>query len=154
MPALKRKRPRGVVDTSVVVAGIAGLKSVETAPRNPSALLLRNWIEEDTFAWLLTDEITAEYKRVLARLGIRRALIGRIINLLGEEAEIVQTVALPGISPDPGDDPFCACAETGRADFIVTLNPKDFPQALLSAHVITPDDRIPTTARRKQPRRT
>jgi hypothetical protein len=37
----------------------------------------------------------------------------------------------------------------GRADFIVTLNPKDFPQTLLSAHVIKPGKDVPTTARRK-----
>jgi hypothetical protein len=34
----------------------------------------------------------------------------------------------------------------------VALNPKDFPQSLLSAHVIKPGERSPTTARRKQPR--
>jgi len=152
LPAQKRKRPRGVVDTSVLVAGIAGLKSSEIAPKNPSAKLLRDWIEGDTFVWLVTDETIAEYKRVLARLGVRRPLIGKIINLLREEAELVPASALPNISPDPDDDPFCACAETGRADFIVTLNPKDFPQSLLSAHVIRPGERIPTTARRKLPR--
>jgi hypothetical protein len=32
-----------------------------------------------------------------------------------------------GISSDPGDDPLCVCAEQGKADLIVTLNPKDFP---------------------------
>jgi predicted nucleic acid-binding protein len=111
--------------------------------------MLRDWMEGDTFVWLLSDEILFEYKRVLARLGVRRPLIGKIVNLLREEAEFVPT-ALADISPDPGDDPFCACAETGRADFIVTLNPKDFPQPLLSAHVIKPGERIPTTARRKQ----
>lgn len=153
MPAQKRKRPRGVIDTSVLVAGIAGLKSTEIVPKNPSARILRDWIEGDTFVWLVTDEIIGEYKRVLARLGVRRPLIGKIVNLLREEAEPVPASALPDISPDPGDDPFCACAETGRADFIVTLNPKDFPQSLLSAHVIKPGGRIPTTARRKQPRR-
>lgn len=153
MPAQKRKRPRGVVDTSVLVAGIAGLKPPGIASRNPSARFLRDWIERDTFVWLVNDEILLEYKRVLARLGVRRPLIGRIINLLREEAELVPVSALPNISPDPGDDPFCACAETGRADFIITLNLKDFPQALLSAHIIKPGDRIPTTARRKQPRR-
>jgi len=153
LPAQKRKRPRGVIDTSVLVAGIAGLKPPEIAPRNPSASLLRDWIEGDTFIWLVSDEILLEYKRVLGKLGVRRPLIGKIINLLREEAELVPALAHPNISPDPGDDPFCACAETGRADFIVTLNPKDFPQTLLSAHVIQPGDRIPTTARRKQPRR-
>jgi predicted nucleic acid-binding protein len=129
-----------------------GLKSTEIAPKNPSAKLLREWIEGDTFVWLVSDEILPEYKRILARLGVRRPLIGKIVNLLREEAELVPVSALPDISPDPGDDPFCACAESGRADFIVTLNPKDFPQSLLSAHVIRPGESIPTTARRK-PRR-
>ena len=152
MPAPKRKRPRGVVDTSILVAGIAGLKSTEIARENPSANLLRDWIEGDTFVWLVSDEILLEYKRVLGRLGVRRQLIGKIINLLREEAELVTASALPNISPDPGDDPFCGCAENGRADFIVTLNPKDFPQSLLSAHVIKPGERVPTTARRKRSR--
>jgi predicted nucleic acid-binding protein len=149
LPAQKNKRPRGVVDTSVLVAGIAGFKSTEIAPRNPSANLLRDWIERDAFAWLVSDEILLEYKRVLGRLGVRRSLIGKIINLLREEAEHVPASALPNISPDLGDDPFCGCAEAGRADFIVTLNPKDFPQTLLSAHVIKPGEDVPTTARRK-----
>jgi predicted nucleic acid-binding protein len=153
LPAQKRKRPRGIVDTSVLVAGIAGLKSREIAPKNPSAKLLRDWIDGDTFVWLVSDEILLEYKRVLGRLGVRRPLIGNIINLLRDEAELVPAFALPNISPDPGDDPFCACAETGPADFIVTLNPKDFPQSLLSAHVIRPGEIIPTTARGKRPHR-
>lgn len=114
--------------------------------------MLRDWIEQNTFVWLVNDEILLEYKRVMATLAVRRSLIGKIVNLLREEAELVPASALPGISPDPGDDAFCACAETGRADFIVTLNTKDFPQALLSAHVIRPDENIPTTARRKRPR--
>jgi hypothetical protein len=62
LPAQKRKRPRGVVDTSVLVAGIAGFKSAgfkstEIVPKNPSANLLRDWIEGDTFVWLVSDEI-------------------------------------------------------------------------------------------------
>ena len=120
MPAQKRKRPRSAVDTSVLVAGIAGLKSPEIAPGNSSAKFLRDWIEEDTFVWLVSEEILLEYKRVLGRLGVRRPLIGKVINLLREESELVFASALPNISPDPGDDPFCACAETGWADFIVS----------------------------------
>ena len=98
MPAQKSKRPRGVVDTSVLVAGIAGLKSPEIAPKNPSAKLLRDWIEADTFVWLVSDEILLEYKRVLGRLGVRRPLIGKIINLLREEAELVPASALPHLA--------------------------------------------------------
>ena len=152
MPAQKRKRPRGVVDTSVLLAGIAGFKSLDIPLKNPSAQLVQDWTERDTFVWLVSDAILLEYKQVLTRLRVRRPLIGKVINLIREEAEFVAVSTSPDISPDPGDDPFCACAETGGADFIVTLNPKDFPQRLLSAHVIRPGGSIPTTARRK-PRR-
>jgi len=152
LPAPKRKRPRGVVDTSVLVAGIAGVKSLDITPKNPSAKLLRDWIEEDTFVWLVSDEILVEYKQILARLGVRRSTIGKVINLLREEAEYISPPTLTNISPDPGDDLFCVCAEWGKADFIVTLNPKDFPQQLLSARVIGPGESVAMTARRR-PRR-
>jgi hypothetical protein len=42
------------------------------------------------------------------------------------------------ISPDPSDDPFCLCSEEGNADFIVKLNPKDFPQDRLKVKIISP----------------
>ncbi|HET9836792.1 MAG TPA: PIN domain-containing protein [Candidatus Angelobacter sp.] len=149
MLSQKRKRPRGIVDTSVLVAGIAGLKKPQIKLKNASARLLRDWIEEDTFVWLVSEEILLEYKRVMASLGVRGPLIGRLINLLRQEAELIYASELPGVSPDPGDDYFCACAETGKADFIVTLNMKDFPPHRLSAHVIKPGETIPTTARRR-----
>lgn len=138
-----------MVDTSVLVAGIAGLKSAEISPQNSSASMLRDWIENSPFIWLVTDEIILEYKTVLARLNVRRSTIGRIINLLNEEGELVLLSSGASISPDPGDDPFCLCSEQGAADFLVTLNPRDFPQRLLAAHVIAPGEKIRTTRRRK-----
>jgi predicted nucleic acid-binding protein len=98
----------------------------------------------------VSDEILLECKRVLTRLGVRRLLTGKIVNLLREDAELVPASALSEISPDPRDAPFRACAETGRADFIVTLNPKGFPHSLLSAYVIRRGGNIATTARRKR----
>ena len=139
---------RGVIDTSVLAAGIAGFKSWRTV-LNPSASLLREWLETATFTWLVTEEILSEYKEVLARLGVRRNLIGELINRLREEAEFVEVRFATDISPDPADNPFCACAEQGRASFIATLNRKDFPQKKLSAKVISPGDPLPTTGRRR-----
>jgi len=133
----------------VLIAGIAGFKSAEIASQNSSARLLRDWVENGTFIWLITDEIILEYKTVLARRNVRRSTIGRIINLLSEEGEIILLSSGAGISPDPGDDPFCLCSEQGAADFLVTLNPRDFPQRLLAAHVIAPGEKIPTTRRKK-----
>jgi putative PIN family toxin of toxin-antitoxin system len=132
-----RRRPRGVVDTSVLLARVAGFRNVG---HNASASLLKRWVSDNTFTWLISEQILDEYKEVLARQKVRRELIGRIINLLREEASLVLVKRTETVSPDPGDDPICACAEEGDADFIVTLNPRDFPQRKLKARVIAPSD--------------
>ena len=142
----RTKQPRGVIDTWVLVAGVAGFKSWRLT-QNPSASFLRDWIKVGTFTWLVTEEILAEYKGVLSRPGVRRNLVGEIINLLREEAEFVTIRSGDNLSPDPDDNVFCACAEQGRAAFIATLNKKHFPQKNLAAKVISPGDPIPTTRR-------
>ena len=146
----RTKQPRGVIDTSVLVAGVTGFKSWRMVS-NPSASFLRDWIKLGTFTWLVTEEILSEYKEVLGRLGVRRNLVGEIINLLREEADFVTIRSEDNLSPDPDDNVFCACAEQGRASFIATLNRKHFPQKNLTATVISPGDPIPTTRRSNRP---
>jgi predicted nucleic acid-binding protein len=104
-------------------------------------------MEYGTFVWLVTEDILTEYKEVLGRLSVRRNLIGTIINLLREEAELIEVRTARELSPDPEDNPFCGCAEQGQASFLVTLNPKDFPQDKLAARVISPAESLPTTRR-------
>lgn len=142
--ARRQDRPRGVIDTSVLIAGIAGFKSWRIV-QNPSAIFLRDWIEHGTFTWLVSEDIVSEYKDILRRLGVRRNLVGEVINLLREEAEFVDVRVTSDASPDPDDNPFCACAEQARAAFIAPLNPKDFPPKKLRAKVISPGDPIPST---------
>ena len=136
----------------MLVAGVAGFKSWRS-PQNASAVLLRDWIETGTFTWLVTEDILAEYKEILGRLGVRRGLVGEIINLLREEAELISVRTEENLSPDPDDNAFCACAEQGRAAFIATLNKRHFPQAKLKARVISPGEPIPTTRRDRSTRR-
>jgi len=62
-----------------------------------------------------------------------------VINLIRERAEQVGVHASFEISPDPKDDPFWLCSEGGNADFIVTLNPKDFAQELGSGAFCVPN---------------
>ena len=126
----------------MLVAGIAGFKSWRVV-ENPSASFLRDWIEHATFTWLVSEDIVPEHKDILTRLGVRRNLVGEVINLLREEAEFVDVRVTSNASPDPDDNPFCACAEQARAAFIATLNPKDFPQRKLRAKVISPGSRSP-----------
>jgi predicted nucleic acid-binding protein len=149
LPYQKKKRPRGVVDTSVLVAGIAAFKARGFGPLVSSARMLSEWIDNRTFTWLVTEEIIDEYKTILARRKVRPNLIAATISLIRRAAEEIPATAGRDISPDPLDEPFCVCAEEGNADFIVTLNPRDFPKHMLKAHVIGPDDPIPTTARNR-----
>ena len=127
-PKLPKLRSKGVVDTSVLVAGIAGFRTEEPAA-NPSAELLRAWIEQDTLTWLLSATILDEYVEVLRRCGVRRSLVGKVVNLLREAGDMVAPSRSIEAQPDRDEAPFWECAEAGGADFIVTLNRTDFPQS-------------------------
>jgi uncharacterized protein len=137
-PKAKRRKRRVVVDTSVLVAGISGFRDPFVEGRNPSADVLHRWAEKNHFVWLVSEDILDEYKEVLRRLRVRPNLIGRVVNLIRERAEGVKVRSSIEISPDPKDDPFCLCAERGRADFVITLNPIDFPEERLGTKVVQP----------------
>jgi uncharacterized protein len=139
-PKVRKRKPRAVIDTSVLVAGISGFREPFVRGRNPSADVLHRWAERNHFMWLITEDILDEYKEVLKRLRVRPNLIGKVVNLIRERAEELRVHSSIEISPDPKDDPFCLCAEQGRASFIVTLNPTDFPQGILKASVVSPAD--------------
>lgn len=141
MPQKARKHKlRVVIDTSVLVAGVSGFRKPFLPGRNPSADILYDWAGKNNFAWLITEDIVDEYKEVLERLGVRPNHIGTLINLIRERAEKVRVRSSAEISPDPKDDAFCLCSESGKADFILTLNPKDFPQDRLHSKVLLPDE--------------
>jgi len=129
-----------VVDTSVLVAGVSGFREPFVSGRNPSADVLHRWAEQNNFVWLVTEDILEEYKEVLKRLHVRPNLIGRVVNLIRERAEEVKVHASAQISPDPKDDAFCLCAESGDAGFVITLNLKDFPKERLKSKVILPTE--------------
>ena len=123
-PKSRKRKQRAVVDTNVVVAGISGFRDQYAQGRIPSADLLHRWADEEHFVWLYSEDILAEYKEVLKRLHVRSAAIGALINFIRERGESVEIRSSGEISP---------------ADFIFTLNPKDFPQSRLKAKVIQPD---------------
>ena len=85
----KRRGRRVVVDTSVVIAGISAFKSSFVPGKNLSADTLWEWVENDRFVWLMTPEILEEYNEVAKRLNDRPSVVGRLVNLLREEADEV-----------------------------------------------------------------
>ena len=127
-----------VVDTSVLLSGISGYREPFVSGRNPCADWLHKWAEHNNYIWLLSEDILEEYKEVLKRFHVRPNLMGKVINLIRKRAEEIEVRFTFELSPDPKDDPFCLCAEQGKADYIVTLNPKDFPKHRLEARVISP----------------
>ena len=99
----------------MLVAGIAGFKSWRAA-ENPSASFLRDWLEHATFTWLVSEDIISEHKEVLTRLGVRRNLVGEVINLLREEAEFVEVRITSDASPSRRQSVLCLCG-TGAGRF-------------------------------------
>jgi putative PIN family toxin of toxin-antitoxin system len=138
-PKPRKLKPRVVIDTSVLVAGISGFRDQNLSTKSPSADIFRSWAEKQSFLWLITEDILNEYKEILQRLRVRPHLIGRVVNLIRERAEVLELRSAAEISTDPKDDAFCLCANEGKAEFLVTLNLKDFPQARLKATVVSPD---------------
>lgn len=101
----------------------------------------------------MTTDILEEYAAVLAELRVRPANIGRLVNLLREEAEWIEPRRTVDADPDPDDSPFWTCADAGDADFVVTLNRRDFPQARLKARVMGPGDPLPSARGEWRPSR-
>ena len=106
-----KRPPRGVVDTSVLVAGVSGFR--DDPSDNPSASLLAGWTEAPTFVWLLTEEILSEYLEVLERLRVRSART--IVGLIREQGQLVRILKKIPDLPDRDDAPFCDCAESSGA---------------------------------------
>ena len=71
---------------------------------------------------LLTAEVQLrEPRRVLRDKfpELPRAKVGRLVNLLRRQAEVVARPRPPGLSPDPDDDLLLGIALVGRADCLV-----------------------------------
>lgn len=80
-----------------MVAGIAGVKDEDVAARNPSAILLRAWINDDTFTWLVSAAVLDEYVEVLRRCRVRRSVIGTVMNRAeaDDPREVTRSLQVP-----------------------------------------------------------
>jgi len=116
----RKRRPRVVVDTSVLVAGISGFREPFVPGKNPSPDLRHSWAEKSNFVWLATEEVLDEYKEVLKRMPVRSHLIGTVINLIRERAEEIDVRLTAGISPGPKAS-CCGAATVGRSSAITAI---------------------------------
>jgi uncharacterized protein len=92
----------------------------------------------------VTDEILREYSDVLARpeLKIRNGLRRQLLDLVRSHAQLIKPVRAVQVARDPDDDNFLECADTARADYLVTGNERHFPKYWKQTKVITSRDFI------------
>ncbi len=83
--------------------------------------------------------ILAEYADVLSRaeLGIRRGLRLQLLQLIRNRSRVVAPSRRLAITSDPDDNVFSECADSARADYLITGNRKHFPAFWKSTKVIT-----------------
>jgi putative PIN family toxin of toxin-antitoxin system len=114
MPALK-----AVIDTSVMV-------SVAFAKQG-LAKKLKDMIADEEFMLVTSKQILKElyqvlhYPRIIKRLTPTEDDINEFIGLIVEKALITEGLySAEGITEDPADDMFIACALEAKSDYIVT----------------------------------
>jgi hypothetical protein len=117
MPALK-----AVIDTSVMV-------SVAFA-KQWLAKELKDMIADEDFMLVTSKQILKElaqvlhYPRILKRFTPSENDINEFIGLIVEKALITEGLyRADGITKDPADDMFVACALEAKADYIVARDP-------------------------------
>lgn len=125
---------RLVLDTNILVS--AALKP-EGLQRTVVLLALTK-----PARWYVSDAILVEYQVVLARpeLGVRRGLQQQLIQLVKGRSHPVGSVRRLNVALDPGDNKFLECADTARADYLITGNLKHFPKFWKKTKVISSNE--------------
>jgi putative PIN family toxin of toxin-antitoxin system len=87
----------------------------------------------------VSQAILAEYREVLARreFKIRRGLRQQLLQLIKNHAQFVNPVRALQVAKDTDDNKFLECAETARADYLITGNQRHFPKFWKTTKVIT-----------------
>jgi putative PIN family toxin of toxin-antitoxin system len=114
---------RAVVDTNVLVSGLL-------SPSGNEALIILA-AHQGLVRPCLSEAILQEYATVLARpkFSFPPDEIAALIAMLRRNGELFHPEASSVASPDPGDTKFLQCAYAAHADFIITGNKRDFPDA-------------------------
>lgn len=111
---------RVVLDTNVIVSGLAGYESA----RLPPARIVRGWIN-GAITVAFSSPLLAEVERALDKpyflARVRDGLWREISSTLAvEDAAIALTVHVAGVATHPEDDLVLATAASARADYLVT----------------------------------
>src|SRR5262249_21374440 len=122
---------RLVVDTNIVVS--AALK-----PDGLQRTVLLLAITKPARLYV-SNAILTEYQAVLSRpeFQIRNGLRQQLLDLLKKRAYLVNPVRRIQEANDPEDNKFIECADTARADYLVTGNGRHFPKFSNNTKIVT-----------------
>jgi putative PIN family toxin of toxin-antitoxin system len=131
---------RLVIDTNVVI----------------SAAIKPESLQRTTFLLAITKParlyvsrpILEEYAEVLSHpeLHIRKGLRQQLLQLIKNHSYIVAPSRRLEVAGDPDDNMFLQCADSAKADYLVTGNQKHFPIFWKKTKVITPREFISLVA--------
>ena len=127
---------RLVIDTNVLVSA-----AIKPAGLQRTVLLLG--ITKPARLYV-SRPILEEYSEVLSRpeLRIRKGLSQQLLQFIKNHCYTVPPTRLLEVTSDPDDNMFLECADTARADYLVTGNQKHFPRFWKKTKVITPREFI------------
>ncbi|QOY90060.1 putative toxin-antitoxin system toxin component, PIN family [Paludibaculum fermentans] len=122
---------RLVIDTNILVSAALNPSGI---PR--SVLLLAT---TKPAALYISEAILDEYREVLARpeLKIRKGLRQQLLELIRSKAHLVKPARPLLVTKDLDDNKFLECADSARADYLVTGNQKHFPKFWKKTKVIS-----------------
>jgi putative PIN family toxin of toxin-antitoxin system len=131
---------RLVIDTNVIIS--AAIKP-ESLQRTTFLLAITK-----PARFYVSQPILEEYAEVLARpeLHIRKGLRRQLLQLIKNHSHIVAPSRRLEVASDPDDNMFLECADTAKADYLVTGNQKHFPIFWKKTKVITPREFISLVA--------
>ena len=122
---------RLVIDTNVL--GAAALKP-EGLQRTALILAVTK-----PALFYVSHTILKEYADVLSRLelAIRKGIRQQLLQLVKNHSHTVTPSRRLEVSPDPDDNMFLECADTARADYLITGNQRHFPRFWKKTKIIT-----------------
>jgi uncharacterized protein len=131
---------RLVIDTNVLVS--AALKP-EGLQRTALLIAIAKPVR-----LYVSQPILDEYAEVLSRseLRIRKGLRLQLLQLIKNNGHIVAPSRRLNVCSDPDDNVFLECADSARADYLITGNRKHFPAFWKKTKIVTAREFISVAA--------
>ncbi len=125
-----------VLDTNVVV-------SAHLNPDGFEHLIFRLGLARQIHIYL-SNEIFGEYQEVLHRekFGIDPVRLSESLRSIRKAGILVRPKRTLSVSKDPDDNKFLECAESARADYLVTGNKRHFPKTFGKTRIVNAKELI------------